>query len=384
MISIIDKKQCCGCTACVSICPHRAISMIPDRLGFLYPEVDLTACVECGLCKRVCQFHENYERYDNFKTPIVYGCRDKNIEELALSQSGAASWALMDCFMSIPNGVVYGVGFDTVTHIVHKRAATIEECKEFRLSKYVQSDIRGIFPLVKKDLVEGKRVLFTGTGCQIAGLKSFLPQRLHKNLLTMDIVCHATPSPAIWKGYVEFMEDKFNSKVKKVIFRDKKYGWHSHNETFFFANGKQKSKAIMQKLFYDHVIIRRSCSNCYFTNLNRVSDITVSDFWGWEKYYSDWNDNKGVSLMLVNSEKGKAMLECLRSKLDFIESDTHKCLQPQLIAPSRLGERADEVEEIFCNKGFRGVAVMYNFAGIKYQVNRIKSAFNIIAKKIKR
>lgn len=382
MIEILDKKQCCGCTACANICTHNAISMKSDTLGFLYPVVDKTLCVECGLCEKVCQFHDKYERYGNFETPLVYGCRHKDANELQLSQSGAASWALMEIFMSSPGGIVYGVGFDTVTHVVHKRAATLEDCQEFRNSKYVQSDITGVFPLVKKDLMEGKRVLFTGTACQVAGLKSYIPNRLLDNLYTMDIVCHATPSPAIWKGYVEFMEKRFHSKVIKVYFRDKRFGWHSHNETFFFANGKQKTKAIMQKLFYDHVIIRRSCSNCHFTNLHRVSDLTVSDYWGWEKHYKEWNDNKGVSLLLVNSEKGKILFNSLQEKIDYIESDKTKCLQPQLIGPSTIGEKIDEVEAVFSKKGFHGVAIMYNFAGIRYQINRVKAVFNLIAKKI--
>ena len=207
MIKIVEKKDCCGCTACASICPHNSITMKPDVMGFLYPVVDMTSCVECGLCEKVCQFHDDYKRYGNYNVPEVYGCRHKDLEELSHSQSGAAAWAITQTFLESP-GVVYGVGYESVTHIVHKRATSLDECQEFRGSKYVQSDLRGVFRQVKNDLKEGYRVLFFGTACQVSGLKSYIPVSLHERLFIVDIVCHATPSPAFWKSYVEYMQCK--------------------------------------------------------------------------------------------------------------------------------------------------------------------------------
>ena len=373
MIQISDKRNCCGCTACASICPHKAITMTPDVMGFLYPVVDTSLCVECGLCEKVCQFHEGYDRYANYDIPIVFGCRHKDEAELVRSQSGAAAWAIMQTFLQEP-GVVYGVGYESVTHIVHKRATTLEECQEFRGSKYVQSNLRGVFQQVKDDLKADHRVLFFGTGCQVSGLKSFLPLPLHDNLFVVDIVCHATPSPAFWKAYVQYMEKKYNSTITKVDFRDQTFGWHSHEESFFFSNDKKVSSHIFRSLFYDHLIVRNSCLNCHFTNFKRVSDITLSDFWGWENHYKEWNDNKGVSLFLVNSDKGKQMFDKCQPFLSFIESDMDKCVQPQLQHPAEQPVDYLIVPQLFQEKGFKGVARKYgHIPGKKYYHNKINA-----------
>lgn len=374
MINVIDKKKCCGCTACASICPKSAITMEPDVFGFLYPIVNDSLCVECGLCNRVCQFNSSYSRYFNFEQPVVYGCRHKQEKELETSQSGGLSEAIIESFLE-NKGVVYGVGYDGVCHILHKRATSLEECQEFKGSKYVQSDIRGIFFKVREDLLAGEKVLFFGTGCQVAGLKAFIPQKLHTLLMTVDLVCHATPSPAVWKSYIEYLEKKYNGTIIKVNFRDKCYGWHSHNESFIFEGRKDKvMKIVFRDLFYKHKIIRYSCSNCPFTNLQRVSDLTISDFWGWEKYYSAWNDNKGVSLLLINSSKGLSFFDTsLKNHIDYYLSDTTKCLQPQLLGPVQIDEKEMAEDEIlFKEKGIYGLAVKYREVGFKYQFDRVK------------
>lgn len=377
-----DRANCCGCSACASICPVGAIEMRPDTMGFLYPEVNLATCIDCGLCERVCQFNSNYQTYDNYEHNIVYGCRHNDESELYKSQSGAASWALIQSFLAAP-GVVYGVAFDTVTHIVHKRATSLSECEQFRTSKYVQSDIRGILPRVKQDLNEGNRVLFFGTACQIAGLKSFIPAKLHPLLYTVDIVCHATPSPAFWKGYVEYYEKKRKTRIDRVCFRDKKYGWHSHVEVFHFEDGSEiVGKNILQRLFYEHLIVRPSCCKCPYTNFKRVSDLTISDFWGWEKNHQEWNDNKGVSLMLVNSPKGDLMQKSSVLYLNFIPSNTEQCIQPQLQSPIVLGDKANQVEDIFSKSGFEGVARLYGYIGLKHQINRVRFVMRMLFEKI--
>lgn len=373
MIKIVEKKDCCGCTACASICPHNSITMKPDVMGFLYPVVDMTSCVECGLCEKVCQFHDDYKRYGNYNVPEVYGCRHKDPEELSHSQSGAAAWAITQTFLESP-GVVYGVGYESVTHIVHKRATSLDECQEFRGSKYVQSDLRGVFRQVKNDLKEGYRVLFFGTACQVSGLKSYIPVSLHERLFIVDIVCHATPSPAFWKSYVEYMQCKYKSEIVKVDFRDQVFGWHSHEESFYFANGKKVSSHIFRTLFYDHLIIRDSCLNCPFTNLKRISDITLSDFWGWEKHYQEWHDNKGVSLFLINSDKGRLLYQQSQIYLSFIRSDMEKCLQPQLQHPAEEPHDFYSIPQLFKKDGFIGVARKYGLIpGRKYYIDKFKS-----------
>lgn len=348
-----SPTACCGCTACASICPTKAISMQTDSFGFLYPNVDETRCTNCGLCSSVCTFHADYTTPARAE-PDVYGCRHKEDSDVMRSQSGGAVWALVNAFLQ-QEGVVYGAVCESVTHIVHKRAVSIEECQAMRGSKYVQSDIRGIFPQLKADLQAGKRVLFTGTACQIAGLLSYLPKKLHEQLTTIDLVCHGVPSPAVWKSYVEYVEKKYAGQVISVNFRDKKYGWHAHNETFRFQDGREVMLDYFRKLFYAHRILRPSCSACPFTNFRRVSDITVSDFWGWEKYHSEWNDDRGVSLMLVNTEKGELLRK--DANLHFIASNREECLQPQLQHPAAMDwQRYHRAQRAFEKGGFEALA----------------------------
>ena len=200
MIQITDKSQCCGCTACASICAHDAITMQPDALGFLYPVVDKDKCVDCGLCEKVCAFNDHYDTSLNLPQPDAYA-RHKDITKLRYSRSGAAFVAFSDYILG-KGGVIYGAGYKGHFVVVHKRATTREERDAFRGSKYVQSDMTGVFRNVKNDLKAGKLVLFSGTPCQTAGLKSYIGNQLSQNLILIDIICHSVPAPQIWKDYL--------------------------------------------------------------------------------------------------------------------------------------------------------------------------------------
>ena len=237
MIEIRDPKECCGCTACASICGHNAITMTPDPLGFLYPKVDVDKCVECGMCEKVCQFNENYDRSLNLDQPSAYAARHKDIDEVMKSRSGAAFVAISDYILE-QGGVVYGAGYKDHFRVAHKRATTKEERDEFRGSKYVQSDLTGVFRSVKEDLKNGLTVLFSGTPCQTAGLNSFVGKRLREKLVLIDIVCHGVPGPYVWREYLAYLEKKHGAKICRVDFRDKrKFGWKAHNETVKFVGG---------------------------------------------------------------------------------------------------------------------------------------------------
>lgn len=187
--------------------------------------------------------------------------------------------------------------------MAHKRATTKEERNEFKGSKYVQSDLDGIFRQVKEDLKQGNTVLFSGTPCQTAGLNSYIGNKLRENLVLVDIVCHGVPGPYMWRDYLDYLEKKQGSKICWVNFRDKQeYGWAAHKETFKFVKGEGKMS--FTYLFYQNIMFRHSCGKCHFANTQRPSDITIADFWGWEKTDPEFNkDNKGVSLVLVNTEK---------------------------------------------------------------------------------
>ena len=236
MINIKDPKDCCGCTACASICAHNAITMKTDALGFLYPEVDTTKCVNCGMCDKVCAFNGNYDLSLNFPEPKAYGVRHKDMMEVETSRSGAAFIAISDWILA-HGGVVYGAGYTDHFRVVHKRATNKEERDEFKGSKYVQSDLSNIYRQIKCYLAEGRYVMFSGTPCQVAGLKLFL-RKPYSNLLMVDLICHSVPSPLIFKDYVNFVEKKNNKKLESIKMRDKEKGWsHRFYYRYLFRDG---------------------------------------------------------------------------------------------------------------------------------------------------
>lgn len=360
MIKITDKSKCCGCTACASVCVHDAISMQPDALGFMYPVVDESKCVDCGLCDKVCAFNEHYDTSLNFQLPAVYAVRHKNPKEIETSRSGAAFIAISDYVLD-NGGVVYGAGFGDNFKVLHKRADSKSQRDEFKGSKYVQSDLRGVFRQVKKDLQDKKTVLFSGTPCQTAGLDSYIGRRLRNNLILVDVVCHGVPGPYIWNDYMSFMEKKEKSKIISASFRDKSHGgWSSHFESFGLEFGKVAYSSDYASLFLSNVMLRHSCYMCPYANLRRPSDITLGDFWGWQKTDAYINaDNMGVSLVLLNTPKGKDIFEKVKTDINYVMSDTEKCLQPNLLRPSAHNELRDRFECEYKKHGFDFVIKKY-------------------------
>lgn len=369
MIEITDKSQCCGCTACASICPHNAIVMQPDAMGFLYPIVNVENCVNCGLCEKVCAFHKNYDIRLNFPIPEAYAARHKNIDEVETSRSGAAFIAISDWILE-HDGVVYGAGYIDHFKVVHKRATTKEERNEFKGSKYVQSDLSNIFQQVKQDLKEGKTVLFSGTPCQTSGLNSYVGKMLREKLFLVDIVCHGVPSPYIWRDYIAYLEMKYNDKICQVNFRNKEdFGWAAHRETYNFSHTGKKEETIFTKMFFRHIMCRKSCAVCPFTNIHRPSDITIADFWGWEKTDTEINkDDKGVSLILVNTVKGKILFEHIKKHLITIQAKIENCLQPNLQHPFTENPDRDLFEQDYAKYGLRYVLRKYAYVGWKYKL----------------
>lgn len=371
MIKINNKSNCSGCTACESICAHNAITMQPDALGFLYPLVDAKECVECGLCEKVCQFHNDYKRYDNYNEPIVYALRIKDDEQLMRSQSGGAFWGIAQKIVD-SNGVVYGASFNENWCVTHQKASNTGELEKLRMSKYVQSDMRGVYMQVKEDLRQGLTVLFSGTACQVAGLKASIPQKLHGNLFCVDIVCHGVPSPRVWEDYIAYLEKRYKSRIVKACFRDKRFGWHGAKETFRFENGKEITRQTSNRLYFSGISMRESCANCKFTNLKRVGDITVGDFWGYPKDSPYEKDKKGISVALINSEKGEKLFNEIRDLFIVEESNTTECLvrQPQLQFPSKISPLHSNFAKDYANSGFLFVTNKYGDMGWRYHMRK--------------
>lgn len=382
MIQITNKADCCGCTACASVCAHHAISMEPDAMGFLYPKVDTDKCTECGLCEKVCAFNPNYDRSLNLPEPQIYAARHKDMHEIETSRSGAAFIAISDYVLE-QGGVVYGAGYAEHFRVVHKRAINKEERNEFKGSKYVQSDLRDIFPQIKEDLKQGLTVLFSGTPCQTAGLASFIGKRLREKLILVDIVCHGVPAPYIWRDYLAYLEKKYKQPIVEVNFRDKsRVGWSGHIESFVFQDGTKKESKTYSYLFSKCIMMRPSCGKCHYTNFNRPSDFTLADYWGWEKLSPDFNkDNKGCSLLLVNTEKGRHFLKYISIDLNLIVSNKILCLQPNLQIPSKPSDKSSLFEYLYIKYGFKKVA--QKFSDLNYKSN-IKKIIRKILKAIRK
>ncbi len=355
-------------------------------MGFLYPIVDESKCVNCGLCESVCSFHDHYDTSLNFLRPEAFAVRHKDVNEVATSRSGAAFIAISDWILD-QGGVVYGVGYTDHFRVVHKRAITKEERNEFKGSKYVQSDLSSTFRLVKRDLQNGKLVLFSGTPCQTSGLNSFIGKRLRSNLYLVDIVCHGVPAPYIWRDYLAYIEKKEADSVVKINFRDKSlFGWSAHKESFTFL---KKGLRTYPYTFYNSIIFRQSCNVCYFANIQRPSDITIGDFWGWEKVAPEMNkDDKGLSLVFINTENGRLLFNSVRQVLNLIEVKLDDCIQPNLERPTLSHTQRESYENDYSKHGFLYVSQKYGDMGWKYNIKvlrrKMSTAKNIFLKRIKR
>lgn len=365
MIDIINKMNCCGCASCESICPKQAIEMKPDVYGFLYPVIDEDKCVNCGRCLKACFLEQGYDTSGNFKKPINYAARHKDIKEVEKSRSGGVFKAVSDYILSL-GGVVYGAAFDETWKVVHIRVETVEELDRLRGSKYTQSDLRGIFSSVSNDLKSNRKVIFSGTPCQCAGLKLYLKSKRIDmvNLYILDIVCHGVPSPSIWSEYVRMIENKYG-KILSINMRDKKIvGWNGHEESFRFEN-KTIYKHSFRVVFYTELTSRESCYNCKFANLNRPSDLSLADFWNWEKNAPDLNrDNKGISQILINTDKGLNLFKMSCSSLYFQETDTESSIQYNMQHPTHRPEGRDEAELYYKNHGFMPFMCRYSDSNI--------------------
>lgn len=379
MNRIDTESKCCGCGACADICPHSAILMQPDCLGFPYPQIDNNRCVDCGLCNKVCDFKKRHEKSEPLNT-TVYAAKHNDNEEVKTSRSGAVFIALSDWILS-KNGVIYGAGYDKSFHVIHKRATTKDQRDEFKGSKYTQSITHNIFRKIKRDLIEGLYVMFTGTPCQTAALFSFLGEKHKKRLFVVDIICHGVASPQIWDDYLKFLEKREEQSIIGVNFRDKEiFGWSGlHKESFVFED---RIKRTYHYTFYSDIIIRDSCNECPYCNLIRNSDITLGDFWQWEDICPSMNINdQGVSLVLCNTEKGKAWFNEVESDLTIQKVDIKECLQPNLQNPTPPHDMHNIFIDDYKRKGFKYIRRKYGNIGVKYHLFR---CYNFMVRLYKR
>ncbi len=364
----LQLTDCCGCSACFNSCPVQAITMQPDAEGFLYPKIDPARCIDCRRCIAACPLI----RQGNCKEtapPRFFVARHKSADVLWRSTSGGAFTAVSDAILR-QGSVVYGVDYDQEFHVLHQRAETPEQRDRMRISKYVQSDLRDSFAKIKIDLETGRKVLFSGTPCQAAGLRGFMGNGpLLSGLFICDIICHSIPSPLIWAEYKRLLERENGGRLASVQFRSKKDGWsrENSNKGFLFSTENkpeiQEDDRFYNLFFKSGAITRPACSQCRFTDVQRASDITIADYWGIESYSPEWFDPLGVSLVMVNSPQGKLLFEAASQDMLVQERPKEEALneQKRLREPSALPAGRSQFWQDFQNYG------------LEYVINKVES-----------
>lgn len=357
------KENCYGCGACENICPANAIFMRRDDDGFLYPHIDNDACRECGLCEDVCI---SGKKLDHGREPLaVYAAVNRSKSILENSASGGVFAAIAKYVME-KDGVVFGCAYNESLKAEHICIDAEADIPKLQGSKYVQSDMNNCFLKVKKYLSAGRAVLFSGTPCQIAGLKSYL-NRNYDRLITVDLICHGVPSAAFLKGYIRWLEFKLQGRVTDMNFRDKSRGWGLLEKITYEKKGAVRKKLIPPILsyYYGYFIngdtYRESCYICRYANENRQGDFSMGDYWGIKEIHPELDAKAGVSVLLVNSPKGMKMMGDLSSRLQLTKTTLAqaRARNGQLRKPAPRSPQREAILKTFREKGFRSVADGY-------------------------
>lgn len=353
MVDICDKSLCTGCHACINSCGKKAISMQPDSLGFLYPKIDASLCVDCGLCAKICPV--NHPPKAVYPTQ-VYAVQSADMADLMSSTSGGAASVFSQYVLS-QGGVVYGCSGKDVAHVRHVRIENPTDLYQLKGSKYVQSHIGLIFQQVRIDLKSGRKVLFIGTPCQIAGLRNFL--RIdYDGLVTVDLVCHGVPSQQLLLDEVERNKiaayDSIAFRRKGDSAKDFKYGFYAkHNNRLIYAKDYPRGYYIFG--FMTGLFLRNSCYSCHWASSNRCSDITIGDFWGLGNLcHNKIDKERGVSEVLLNTEKGASFFEASKKLCNFESRNLEEAINGngRFKHPSERHPLYYQFQQMYVKKGF--------------------------------
>lgn len=372
-LDTMDKFSCYGCYACKERCPNGAITMLEDEEGFVYPVIDEMICNQCNLCKNICIYSNSEVLEKNEEFPQVYASYNKDSDERMFSSSGGIFLPLAEKIID-QGGYVIGAAYTPDMEVKHVIGKTMNDCSKFSGSKYVRSDISDLFPEILELLKEEKPVLFVGVPCQVAGLKSYLGTE-NENLYLVEILCHSNPSPKVFKEYIAYLEEKHSSKVVDFKFKDKTIGWNHPSVLIKFENGKSIRENARynnyNRGFQTSLIARPSCYNCEFVEYNRTGDMTIGDFWGIEKIEHDLDDDKGISLIIVNNSKGKLLFDNIENKLTSIPEDMENAFLKNHKYPITLNRRRTEFFERFNDEPIN--SLLYSFNDVKkMHLNRKK------------
>jgi len=380
-------EKCCACGACVSACPikPKAMRFVEDEEGFLYPKIDEERCINCGACERACFYRQGLLDWPDKLSgkKMSFAVQMKDVATRLRCQSGGMSSLLVDTVLS-KGGIVYGCILDERFNAVYSRITTKQESERLRGSKYVQASTNDVYETVREDLKRGDVVLFLGTPCYTEGLLSYLHGKFRENLLVVDIVCHGVPSPKLWRDFLTYRRKQEGKKITKVNFRDKEhFGWHSHVESLWF-DGKRKSSTIYTEIFYSHVALRPSCLACPFTSTDRHSDITISDCWGLEKNLPSFDDNRGTSLAIINTETGRKWFQYGTVNADIIPVELKDYMQPQLQHPSTCNsEYRVKFWRDYNGKGYSYIFKEYGHDSLYWKIRKRASSVKLIRMVVK-
>ena len=357
--NLANKSQCTGCTACASICPQNCIQMKENSEGFSYPVIkDNSICISCRACERVCPILNDNQR--NEEQTKAYAALSKD-DGLRMESSSGGVFSELAKLVLETNGIVYGASYDKDFKVKHIGIENVELLGKLRGAKYSQSELSTSFQRIKMQLDADRQVLFSGTPCQIGGLKAFL-KKDYANLFCIDFVCHGVPSPLVWKKYVEYRAriDNNSNTPEYINLRNKESGWSHFSYKVEFAYPGEKrylcrnNEDLFMKLFVSNYILRRSCSDCHYKGYSRVADITLGDFWGIWNIIPDMDDNKGTSLVLTHSDKGEKLLKTAADNLRYgqVTLDQATMMNASLIKSSFSQPSRDKVLDEIAQNGF--------------------------------
>ena len=368
---MLNNDLCKSCAACEAVCPVEAIHMQGDDKGFYYYSVDAEKCVNCNLCSSACDIAESQVFNSNI---VTYATKSHDEKVRQESRSGGVFYEVAKAIIQ-NNGVVYGSALNG-TKVNHIRIDCVEDISLVVGSKYVWSNHMMCFREIERDLKNEKLVFYTGLPCQVAALKAFIQCRNinDEKLILCDIICHGAPSPKLFNDYIQFQENKYRKKVLNVDFRNKKdFGWKAHIETLYF-DGRIVHSDIWTRCFYSHYSLNSSCFECSYKRINRVGDFSLGDCWNIEKTNSVLNDDRGTSLLMINTKKGVQIIKTIEDRLHTEKIDINQYLQPALVHSVDKPKDYDIFWQEYHRKGFLYVLNKYIGYGIK---NRLKTFIKI-------
>ncbi len=353
-----SDNRCVGCSACVYSCPHEAISLVADSEGFYYPRVNEEKCINCSVCQMCCPVYKETEEPDGQRLYAV-----KNSKDIRLRSSSGGVFRAIAREVINRGGVVCAAVMDENFHVYHTFADTMDKIELMGRTFYVQSDLNDCYLRIR-EIVKTKEVLFVGTPCQVAGLKSFLGNK-KEQLLTCDLLCHGVPSPMVFESFIKDLQTR--GSLEKFMFRDKTLGWKGYHVSAIINGKKIHDKLWLQSfnnLFSHNIINRQSCSVCPYTNYNRVGDITIGDFWGINSVNPEFSDQLGVSLVLTNTMKGEVLFNGL-DNLEILEVEKEQTLQNSLNKPAKVSSQRMLFFQLLRKKGYRVSARKYAEVNLK-------------------